>query len=421
MESDLIRPEALNFQKSSAIGDVVLINPISHVLLAAVGLLLLVLLIVVLGVGEYTRHSLIPGIIEPTAGLAKIYAPQAGLAGEVLVREGDSVKRGQVLIRAFAEHRNGKGADVQDEIDSRAHTRLAALQEELAETMHLNDQEVSSNRDSMAVLIQAKANLETQLRAQNLRTKAAEETLAKFENLRKAGFVSEFQISQHQDDLLDQQLRLDALHKELIAAVGDIQRTGRELQSLPLKRSVSRTQLERNIAAVQGEISQISGEHTWSVVAPADGTVTDVTIIAGQAAVSGTPLMSIMPKLSPLQARLYAPSKSLGFIHVGSEVKIRLDAFPFQKFGTASGHVSRIADAPTPVNEFTSNTTMMPKSTQNQDPLFAIVVDLDNEYVNAYGRREHLRAGMQLDGDVQLDRRKLYEWLLEPLFTVTGR
>lgn len=421
MDADLIRVEALNFHKSPAIGDVVLLHPTSHLVLAAAAALLLAALVAVLCFGGYTRHSMIAGIIEPTAGLAKIYAPQPGLAGEVLVREGDSVKRGQVLVRALAEHRDGLGTDVQAELDARARARLAALREELAGTMQLNDQDVSNNRENMATLLLARRNLDAQLRAQTVRTNVAEETLAKFESLRKAGFVSDFQLTQHQEELLDQQLRLDALRKDIIASDGDIMRGARERQGLPLKRSVARTQLERSIAAVQGEISQIAGEHAWSVVAPEDGTVTDVTIVAGQAAALGTPLMSIMPRLSSLRAKLYAPSKSLGFIHVGSEVKIRLDAFPFQKFGLATGRVTGIAEVPTPANEFTSNTTMMPKNTQNQDSLFAIAVDLDRQYVYAYGHQERLRAGMQLDGDVQLDRRKLYEWLLEPLLTISGR
>lgn len=66
-------------------------------------------------------------------------------------------------------------------------------------------------------------------------------------------------------------------------------------------------------------------------------------------------------------------------------------------------------------------TTAMPKPLQNQEPLFAIAVELEKDYLIAYGRKEYLRTGMQLDGDVQLDRRKLYEWLLEPLFTLSGQ
>lgn len=421
MDKNLIRPEVLQFRQSSMHGEVVLINPVGHIVLVGVAAAILLILMLTLFFAEYTRHTMIAGVTEPREGLSKLYAPQAGVAAAVLVAEGQGVRRGQVLLRANAERRNAAGGDVQQAVDNGAQRRLATLKEELDDTMRLSDQDIKSNDEALATLQRSRANLVLQQEAQTLQLKSANEMLAKFRSLRAAGFVSELQLSQQLAPQLDQQMRLDALRKDIISAEGDITARQRQQISLPLKRRVARTQLERSIAAVQGEISQLDGDHAWSVVAPADGVVGAVAVVPGQSLNAGTSLLSIIPADARLQVKLYAPSRALGFIHTGSPVNIRFEAFPFQKFGMVVGRISRIADAPTPVNEFTSNTTAMPKIIQNQEPLFAIAVELERDYLIAYGRREHLRAGMQLDGDVQLDRRKLYEWLLEPLFTLNGK
>lgn len=56
-----------------------------------------------------------------------------------------------------------------------------------------------------------------------------------------------------------------------------------------------------------------------------------------------------------------------------------------------------------------------------QEALYRIRVKLAKPQVQAYGHAVPLQAGMRLEADVQLDTRHLYEWALEPLFSVTGK
>ena len=57
----------------------------------------------------------------------------------------------------------------------------------------------------------------------------------------------------------------------------------------------------------------------------------------------------------------------------------------------------------------------------NGEPLYRITVALDEQSVQAYGQTQPLAAGMQLDADVLLERRRLIEWIFEPLLSVAGR
>jgi membrane fusion protein len=55
------------------------------------------------------------------------------------------------------------------------------------------------------------------------------------------------------------------------------------------------------------------------------------------------------------------------------------------------------------------------------EPVYRITVKLKRQTVTAYGQPVPLQAGMQLEADVELETRRLYEWVLDPLYTLTGK
>jgi membrane fusion protein len=99
-------------------------------------------------------------------------------------------------------------------------------------------------------------------------------------------------------------------------------------------------------------------------------------------------------------------------------VLVRYQAFPYQKFGQYRGVVREISSSALQPSEITLPLARDPAST---DPLYRIRVSLDSQMVQAYGRREPLKSGMQLEASLVLEHRKLYEWVIEPLISVTGR
>ena len=102
------------------------------------------------------------------------------------------------------------------------------------------------------------------------------------------------------------------------------------------------------------------------------------------------------------------PSHAVGFIEPGDRVLLRYQAYPHQKFGHQAGRILRLS----------RSATLAPGATE---PHYRAVVALDAQTVTAFGRQEPLRPGMVLEADILGERRKLYEWLLEPLYSLRGR
>jgi len=417
MSSDLFRPEVLESHSKRAYGDVVLVHPVSHYALALLGLAMLAIVVAILIFGHYTRHATVPGVLEPVGGLVKVYASQTGTLKAANVREGQSVHKGDVLLVFASEHDNAAGVAIEHETEARAQERLDDLRKELQGTLALSQSDQASARDTLSALHSARSNLQAQIRNQHERIQAAESILARYEQLKQSGFMPDVQVQAKRDDLTDQRMRLQAMEKDLIANNNDIARVERDIATAPVKASVTRAQIERNIAGVEAELGMQQNAHEWAITAPCDGTVSGVAIHIGQSIANNTPLLTLEPSHAQLQATLYAPSRSLGFVKASQAVKMKLDAFPFQKFGLSMGHITQVAGSPVLPNEISTSTRLLAANDGNE-PLYAISVTLDRQTMDAYGQAQPLRPGMLLSADIQLDTRHLYEWLLEPLYSV---
>ncbi|HET7266479.1 MAG TPA: hypothetical protein VFJ15_00055 [Oleiagrimonas sp.] len=118
-----------------------------------------------------------------------------------------------------------------------------------------------------------------------------------------------------------------------------------------------------------------------------------------------------------LEAQLLVPSGAIGFVHKGTPVVLHYQAFPYQKFGAQRGkvlQVSRSALTTTAVSALLGQPAP-PK------PLYRVEVKLARQTIKAYGEPQALMPGMTVDADLLLDRRRMIEWIFEPLYGIARK
>jgi membrane fusion protein len=115
-----------------------------------------------------------------------------------------------------------------------------------------------------------------------------------------------------------------------------------------------------------------------------------------------------------MEAEIFVPSRAIGFLAPGQEVRLRYDAFPYQRFGVGTGRIKSI-----------SSTVLRPDqivaTIRVEEPVYRVVVALDQDAIVAYGKRYRIRPGLALGADIVLDRRTFAEWLLDPIEALRGR
>ena len=410
----LYRKEALQAQQLAPQGGIVLARPLSFTVFSTAAAVMAGAVILFLTLGSYTRRSTVAGQLVPDAGLIRIHAPQAGVVLERHVAENQKVRAGDVLFVVSSDRQSG-GGEVQAQVGAQIAARQDSLRGELAATRQLQQQE----RHTLAARLQGQKGqldlLQRQIDGQRNRVELARGTVDTYKGLLAKSYIAAEQVRQKQGELLELEAQLQGLERERLSLQHDIEARQAELAGLSARQDNQRAELQRALSNTTQEYSENEARRRVVLTAPESGIATAVTADAGQAVNPDLPLLSIVPSGSALHAELYAPSRAVGFIRPGDRVLLRYAAYPYQKFGHQPGTVAWVSKAPLARGELGS-----PGNADGGEPLYRIGVDLAAQTVQAYGTAQPLQPGMQLEADVLQERRRLYEWVLDPLFSLRG-
>lgn len=419
-DQPLFRSAALGAHKTKWFGDIVLIRPFTYSVLTAIAAGMALLVIAFMFWGTYTKRSTVVGQLMPDSGLVKVYVPQLGVVQEKRVAEGQQVKKGDVLYVLSSERHSGALGSIQAAISQQVTSRRDALREEIVKTRQLQEDE----REALAKRIEG---IESEIRkldnlidGQRSRVALSKDTVARYQGLLDQDYISREQLQQKQEELLDQGSRLQGMERERIGVARELALRKNELAGLAFKHQNQLSQLQRGISTIDQELAESEAKRQIYITAPESGTATAVVAEVGQAMDGSRPLVSIVPEGASLQAQLFAPSRAVGFVRLGDPVLLRYQAYPYQKFGHARGKVISVAKSALPASEISSLGNSAGQG-QQSEPVYRITVGLDSQSVTAYGKKQPLQAGMLLEADILQDTRRLYEWVLEPLYSLTGK
>ncbi|MNF52243.1 Colicin V secretion protein CvaA [compost metagenome] len=263
--------------------------------------------------------------------------------------------------------------------------------------------------------------LSKQLMSQRKLVTLASNGADRYQGLMDKGYISMDQLQQRQSELLGQQQVLQRLAREQTSLLQQLNERRNELAGLESRQGNQLSEMRRQISGGIQDLAESEAKRILRVTAPESGIATAVFAEVGQAVDGSRQLMSIVPVGVPLQAELYAPSKAIGFISVNDSVRVRYQAYPYQKFGQYHGQVESISRTTLRASELAGITGSVPGLDDDGEQYYRLRVRLDDQHVRAYGHPQPLHSGMLLDADVLLDSRKLYEWVLEPLYSLTGK
>jgi membrane fusion protein len=416
--SPLFRHEALNAHRGQRHGDIVLLPAVWSAGVAWASLLLVLGLVALLVFGTYTRRSTVSGQVYPDAGLIRITSSQPGVVVEAYAREGQVVQRGDVLFVLSGDRAGPDALDFQRGIAAQIEARRRSLETDLARIDGAEQQETAQWRrriDSLDAETGRTAVQATQLRS---RIAGARNAVSRYAGLARQGYVSQDELQFRQTELAQLLAQSEGIQREALALERERDTARREIDALRVRHATQRSDLERAILSARQEFTEIEARRRIVVSAPADGTVTLLRATVGQSLEPGRALCRLVPASSRLVARLYAPSQAAGFIQTGTPVLLRYDSFPFQKFGQQAGTVQAVSSAAATPVELDEAAV---RSELSAEPLFAVTVTLPEGLRTTTGHRLALQVGMKIEADLMHERRRLVEWMLEPLLAMRAR
>ena len=404
----LFRQEAIDAQREKYLGGTSLARPVAYWVytLLAAGVALVLLSVAVWG--EYTRRERVEGSLALDAGAARVLIPDAGRVAELLVKEGDPVEAGAPI--ATIAYDRGSAEASATELAS----RRTLLQREQEQVRELGEQQAAQLRKRITDLQGELAQADREIKLQETRVRSAREQAARYQQLAGDKFVSELLVKQKQDEVTEQEIKLQALARSRLQTERDLSAARLEEPALKLRSRTQIGQVSRQLSELQENLATAEAQRSTVIRAPVSGVVTNIAVSAGQSAAANTPLATVVPVGSALHAELLVPSRAIGFITQGQEVVLRYEPFPHERFGQYRGKVAEISR-----NVWSPGERLGPITVK--EPVYRVQVTLERQTVSALGREVALRPGMLVNADILLERRTILEWLFEPVLQLRGR
>lgn len=411
MSGGLFRPEALAGRRHRLAGDIVIAVPVSWQIIGYLLLASLATAVVFMSVASFARVEVVTGVLAPDAGVATILPTRDGVITSLDVRDGQEVTAGTRLAAIRSEE------DAADLSTTGERVEAAIKQQDASLIAQIEAYAASASAEQRRLAAQRSglegetAQLASQISIQNQLIATAEADLARMRAVHEKGFISGRDLQGREDLLLTRRQQLAQLTQALASRRSALTETRRASEQ---SRAQANVQLA-TLSAVRAEVAQsaasASGARSYVLRAPVGGRVTALVGRVGQVADPSTPLMSVVPRGSVLRADLSVGSAAIGFIKPGQDVRLAIDAFPYQRYGTIPGTVLTVA----------SSAVSQPGPDGAPVMVYPVTVELQQADVFVYGTREPLIPGMTLTARIVTEKQSLLQWLFEPLFAIRRR
>ncbi|MCU1115824.1 HlyD family efflux transporter periplasmic adaptor subunit [Stenotrophomonas maltophilia] len=369
--------------------------------------------------GQYTRRETVTGQLVPASGLINITALSPGTVARLHVEDGQSIQADEVLMEISSDQGTVRLGATRASIDEQLAEKEGRYRADLVsqDSVARHQREALVARESLIRRQLDQVGEQVALQAEEV--EGSQALLERIEPLGKGGYISAFEIQRQQAVVRAARSRKAELQRQGLELQQQLAAAQESLAKLPLEDATRRNEIVRELADVAQSQAQNDLQRGTLFRARQGGVVAALLVKTGQMVSAGQPMITILPGDAKLQAQLLIPSRAIGFIAPGNRVILRYEAFPYQKFGQQYGRVSIVSRSALTPAEHSALTGRLPPA--DQGPLYRVDVELDRQYVSAYGIKESIRPGMALQADVLIERRRLIEWLFEPLFGIQRR
>ena len=347
------------------------------------------------------------GKLVPKTYLKIVQPAEGGILKEILVNEGDKVQAGQVLMRMDAAIGEADTKILDSEIQQRQ-LQLRRIDAGLADR-------------PLAMLAKDDVNLFRQIQAQHAAQQLAyrdalaqERAMAnKAQEDLSAAQQIERKLAQTLPSVKEQDLKAQrfTVESQRAAITQSQQRMAQVTSNYRQQLQNERVQMQAELTKFQQELAKQQHKNALQELkAPHDGVVKDVaTHTIGTVVAPGTILLSLVPIDEPLMAEVMVKNDDVGFVRQGQSVKLKLAAYPFQKYGMVEGKVTHIgADASDAPPNNGGQPALPPTS-------YKAIVTLERQQLDAQGQRFTLTPGMQVVAEIHEGERTVLEYLVSPI------
>ena len=381
------------------------------------------------------------GRLVPQTYVKIVQPAEAGIVQDILVQEGQAVEAGQVLMRMDTKFTEADAKTIQNELRlkslilRRADAELAGrpMMRRKEDPPELYGQVENQYRAHRQAYLDAVGQETESLNKARHDLRSAEETLSKlqqvvpvyqksaaaYEKLAKDNFVSQLAAQEKVRDRIEKEQDLKAQQSTVASLKSTIAASEKKVAQIS---SSYKSQLQNERVDTESQHQKLQQdwakiEHKSNLLelkAPQAGIIKDLaTHTRGTVVSPGTVMMTLVPHDEPLQAEILVKNEDVGFVYPNQKTKIKLAAYPFQKYGMIEGTVINVgadaSDGMPPAADKGKDQNAAPQLT------YKALVRLGAQSLEIEGEKLRLSPGMQVVAEIHQGRRTVMEYLLSPV------
>lgn len=416
MRKGLFRQQAIE-QQCSPIAGTLLVTPRTSFMVTTIVLIAwLIAVLLYLNTSSYARKASVSGWLQSSQGVQKVYAAKRrGRIEQIMVEEGQVVEAGAPLLTLDYAMQQAGNTSVEATLLEQLRAKKQRLIDVHRATLNVQAQEVSNLTHKIA---ERRSNLDVLEKIASMAAAAHtlnQKQLSSIVTLADTGHATTAERDDQILTTLSSEQALTRAHQEIALAKDELAVLIQKRLDLPTHYAISLAENENAISDLTTQIITLENDAYQTLYAAETGVIANLQVKAGQHIDPNIPLLSLLPRENTIEAKILVPVHAAGFIEEGQGLDIRYDAFPYQKFGLQKGNIVTISPALILPGEWANSPVSI------DEPVYVITASLHRDSINAYGTHIALKVGMTFSADVSLSQRTLIEWLLEPLYSISGR
>lgn len=412
----MFRQEAINNRKLKWRGRALLLPGIPLWLIAGLCIIFIAAFLAFVITGTYTRRVNVTGEISTYPREANVYSGVQGVVVKQFVTVGQEIKAGEPIyqIDVSKSTRSGVVSDNQRrDIDSQL-SRIAQIINRLDSSKKNTLDMLEKQKVQYMAAFQHSADI-LQRAQEGLRI--MKQNMDNYQNYQTRGLINKDQLTnqealyyQQQNNLLGLSGQNEQNALQITALESQIQIQAAEFDNEIYRMELQRYELEKELLNIDagGEII---------VRALSDGRINSLSVTLGQMVNVGDSLLQVLPRnIEQYSLILWVPNDSIPYLTVGDRVNIRYEAFPAEKFGQFAGTVSVISAAPASPQEMLTYQGAPKSALTASVPYYKVIVRPEKQTIMYDGKRLSLENGMKAQSTLFLEKRRVYQWMLSPLY-----
>ncbi|MFY1027584.1 HlyD family secretion protein [Actinobacillus seminis] len=411
----MFRQEAIEYHSKKWKSTAVLFSRIPAWVVFSTSFLIFTTFILFIIFGSCTRREIVVGELVMQAHPIIVSAPKSGYISESYIKPHQEVKKGDPLFKITLDRITHRGnininsilslksqiSAVQKVIDALQKNKVASIS--ILKKQIKNNQKIYQDKQYYLIEIERSMNEYSDL-------------IKKYEKLLKIGHSTYDEVNAQKYRYFQQKSSFNELKQELVQLQSTVLNLENEIekQRMEFDNQIIRYEIQKSDLLIR--LMELESVSDIIVNASLDGKVESTNVTVGQIIKENDHIAQILPNnKGNYQLVMWVPNSAISFVKIGEGVNIRYEAFPFEKFGQFKGTIKSISTLPASLQELNFYTNL-PVNVEQGTPLYKIIVDIADQNVQFNNSTLYFMSGMKAEATLFLENRKLYEWMLFPVY-----